>query len=126
MRSLLLALAGVIGLSAVSASAMTLSFDWGPTTRCFDPNSPPIHVGDVPKGTKRLSFVMHDLDAPNFHHGGGSVRYLGNASLDYGAFHYKGPCPPKQHTYRMTVTATDASGKVLAKAGAERKFPPSR
>jgi len=110
-------------LSVVPASAMTMSFDWGATTKCFDGNSPPIHVEAVPKGTKKLKFVMRDLDAPGFNHGGGIVSYTGDGALAYGAFHYKGPCPPSVHTYRMTVTALDGRGKAIARASAERKFP---
>jgi phosphatidylethanolamine-binding protein (PEBP) family uncharacterized protein len=106
-----------------AASAMGLSFEWGPTQKCFDPHSPPMSVSDVPAGTRTIDFQMHDLQAPNFHHGGGTVRYRGKNAFPYGAFTYKGPCPPEPHTYRFTATALDKDGKVLAKATAERRFP---
>jgi phosphatidylethanolamine-binding protein (PEBP) family uncharacterized protein len=116
------ALIAVVGLPA-AASAMSLSFAWGPTKKCFDPKSPPMTVSSVPAGTKKLRINMMDLDAPDYPHGGGTVAYSGNGKLPYGAFRYRGPCPPSPHTYRMTVEALDGSGKVLAKATAKRRFP---
>lgn len=117
------ALAAALILAPGLASAMGLSFQWGPTKKCFDPKSPPISVSDVPEGTKKLRFEMHDLQAPNFHHGGGTVAYRGKDNFPYGAFAYKGPCPPKPHVYRFTAKALDGGGKVLATASAERRFP---
>lgn len=117
------ALAAALVLVPGLAFAMGLSFEWGPTKKCFDPKSPPISVSGVPAGTKRLRFEMHDLQAPKFHHGGGTVAYRGRNSLPYGAFTYKGPCPPQPHVYRFTAKALDGSGKVLATATAERRFP---
>lgn len=105
------------------ALAMSLSFTWGPTKACFDRNSPPIHLRGVPKGTKKIRFYMKDLDAPNFRHGGGVVRYTGKNVFPYGSFHYRGPCPPTRHRYRITAQALDASGRVLATASAVRTFP---
>lgn len=112
-----------LAAGAMPALAMDLSFDWGPTKACFDPKSPPLHVDGVPKGTTRLDFVMHDRDAPSFHHGGGSVRYRGQSEIGYGAFRYRGPCPPSPHHYEFTVTARDGKGHVLAEAKATRIFP---
>lgn len=119
-------LAGSILLAMGSAASaeMHMSFEWGPTKKCFDPNSPPIHLSGVPEGTVKLAFMMSDLNAPNFHHGGGTVAYHGQSSLPYGAFKYKGPCPPSgSHTYVISVDALDAHGKTLAKAKASRHFP---
>ena len=110
-------------LPAIPASAMSLSFSWGPTKKCFDSKSPPMRVKGVPKGTKKLRFRMVDLNAPNYPHGGGTVRWRGKSSIPYGAFRYKGPCPPNPHTYRFTVEALDGKNKVLAKARAKRRFP---
>ncbi|HHN73461.1 MAG TPA: phospholipid-binding protein [Thermopetrobacter sp.] len=102
---------------------MSLRFSWGPTKSCFDRRSPPIRLSGVPKGTVAIRFVMKDLDAPNFYHGGGTVRYRGRNSFPYGAFSYKGPCPPSPHRYRITATALDRKGRVLATASAVRRFP---
>ena len=113
------ALFGPIG----TASAMGLTFEWGPTTSCFDPKSPPIKLSDVPKGTKELRFSMVDLDAPDFKHGGETKSYAGKASLPYGSFHYKGPCPPSPHTYEISIAALGSGGKVLAEAKARKRFP---
>jgi phosphatidylethanolamine-binding protein (PEBP) family uncharacterized protein len=123
MRMIAAVLAVPLLAVAIRAEAMTLSFDWGPTGKCFDPKSPPITVGDVPPGTVTIDFVMHDLDAPNFRHGGGTVEYHGEKSLGYGAFRYKGPCPPAPHSYEFTATARDAQDRVLATAKARRTFP---
>ena len=116
-------LAGMLLLPAGSASAMSLSFSWGPTKSCFDRKSPPIRLSGVPKGTKKIRFRMKDLDAPMYPHGGGTVKWRGQRSLPYGAFRYKGPCPPSRHRYRITAEALDANGRVLARAAAIRPFP---
>lgn len=109
--------------SGAAASAMSMSFDWGPTKKCFDPKSPPISLSDVPQGTAKLRFRMTDLNAPTYNHGGGTVTYGGKNKLAYGAFRYKGPCPPEPHTYQFTVDALDAKGKKLASAKARKRFP---
>jgi phosphatidylethanolamine-binding protein (PEBP) family uncharacterized protein len=68
---------------------------------------------------------MVDTNVPSFPHGGGTIAYQGSGSIPAGSFSYKGPCPPAgQHTYRWTVQALDANGKVLAAAAASEKFPP--
>ena len=108
---------------ATPASAMSMSFTWGPTKQCFDSKSPPITLKGVPKGTAKLRFRMIDADAPNYPHGGGTVSWTGKGSLPYGAFRYKGPCPPRPHTYQFTAEALDKSGKVLATARARKRFP---
>ena len=121
---LLLAFPIVAGLTGVAQADMRVSFEWGPTRKCFDSNSPPFQISGVPEGTKHLEFRMRDNDAPKFNHGGGDVAFQGQQSLPYGAFRYKGPCPPYgMHTYVFTVKAVDAKGKVLATAKAERAFP---
>lgn len=80
-------------------------------------------VSGVPKGVVKLKFKMVDLNAPSYHHGGGTVKYKGSGKLAYGAFRYKGPCPPMPHVYKFTVKALDAKGKTLAKATAKKRFP---
>ena len=82
--------------------------DWGPTMKCFDPQSPPIEVSGVPQGTAKLDIRMIDLDMPSYPHGGATVAWSGESSLPYGAFRYRGPCPPSPHTYEFTVKALDA------------------
>jgi len=107
----------------VSAHAMSLSFSWGPTKACFDGKSPPMKLGGVPRGTKKLDIRMVDLNMPSYPHGGGRIAYKGKKNLPYGAFRYKGPCPPSPHTYQFTAKALDANGKVLATAKARKRFP---
>lgn len=120
-----LAVFAIVAAGAVPASAMSLSFDWGPTKDCFDRKSPPMTLSGVPAGTKKLKFKMVDLNTVAFNHGGGTVNWSGGSSgnLPYGAFRYTGPCPPSPHTYQFTVDALDASGKKLATAKAKRRFP---
>lgn len=110
-------------LTTGAYARMGLSFEWGPTQKCFDPKSPPMSLSGVPKDTESLDIRMVDLDATGYPHGGGKVAYQGQKSLAYGAFTYKGPCPPKPHRYQFTAKAIDASGKVLATATARSKFP---
>ncbi len=110
-------------LAAVPAHAMGLSFSWGPTKKCFDPKSPPMTISGVPKGTAKFKINMVDLNMTSYPHGGGTVTYSGSGKLPYGAFRYKGPCPPSPHVYEFTVKAVDKSGKVLATAKAKKRFP---
>lgn len=120
MRVIRIAL--VLVMMPVAASAMSMSFSWGPTKKCFDAKSPPISLSAVPAGTKTLKFKMVDLNAISFNHGGGKVAYSGKNKLPYGAFRYKGPCPPAKHLYQITVDALDANGKKLATAKARQSF----
>ncbi|MDI6838843.1 MAG: phospholipid-binding protein [Rhizobiaceae bacterium] len=118
-----ISLVATIAIASPAAAGMSASFDWGPTKKCFDPNSPPFKVTGVPQGTAKLSFKMTDLDAPDYMHGGGKVEYTGKSEIPYGAFRYRGPCPPTRHKYRFTVKALDATGKELGKTAATRSFP---
>lgn len=108
--------------STINAAAeMSVSFEWGPTKKC-DTKSPPISVRDAPEGTVKLQISMTDINVPDYRHGGGTVAYA--TSVPYGAFRYKGPCPPSgKHKYRFTVKALDANKKTLATATASRSFP---
>jgi phosphatidylethanolamine-binding protein (PEBP) family uncharacterized protein len=112
------------GAMSHAQSKFAVDFTWEGTAKCFDPKSPPFSVSDVPAGTKVLRFAMKDLDAPSFPHGGGSVPCSGQSRIERGAFGYKGPCPPQQHSYQWTVEAQDGTGKTLATATATKKFPP--
>ncbi|MDW6023979.1 YbhB/YbcL family Raf kinase inhibitor-like protein [Mesorhizobium sp. BAC0120] len=122
LKSLIIVCAALFG-STGTASAFGLTFEWGPTKKCFDPKSPPAKLVDVPKGTKKLRFKLTDLDAVGYPHGGDTISYAGKNSFPYGAFHYTGPCPPSPHTYMLSVEALDAGGKTLAKADARKRFP---
>jgi len=114
-----------LALSATAAqAAMQVSVDWGSTAKCFDPNSPPMTLSGVPEGTAKLDIRMVDMDAPSYPHGGGTVAYDGQKRLPYGAFTYRGPCPPTPHDYMFTVKALNAAGKALATATARKRFPP--
>ena len=121
------AAAALAAMSPVIAQApgFSVDFNWDGTTSCFDPKSPPFSLAGVPPDTKQLAFVMKDLDAPTFPHGGGTVAFTGQSEVSRGAFSYQGPCPPSgQHTYQWTVQARDATGKMLATATVAKKFPP--
>ena len=114
-------------LSALAASPaaadMKASFDWGPTSDCFDSKSPPFRVSGVPKGTVKLSFSMTDLNVPDYRHGGGKVEYSGQSDIPYGAFRYKGPCPPRATQVPLHDQALDAKGKELGKTTVSKVFP---
>jgi Phosphatidylethanolamine-binding protein len=122
MRRFCLAASIVTAMVLVSsrAEAFAVSFRW-----CG--SSPEFQLRDVPKETATLDFHMQDLMVPSYPHGGGSVPYRGEASVPCGSLtgSYRGPSPPPPqiHTYRWTVKALDASGKTLATATSERKFP---
>ena len=115
-----------LAILAVPARAddFTLKFSWAGIPAC-NSVSPAFQLAGVPAGSKRLRFGMTDLDVPAFKHGGSTVAYEGNA-VRRGAIRYTGPCPPagQRHTYRWTVQALDALGKVLGSATAEGAFPP--
>jgi hypothetical protein len=116
---LILAALAILGLSR-QALAKSASFRW-----CG--SSPEFQLRDVPSGTKQLDLRMTDLAVPGFRHGGGVVAYAGQATIPCGALGggFVGPSPPKPqiHTYRFTIKALDAAGKLLAETTAERKFP---
>jgi phosphatidylethanolamine-binding protein (PEBP) family uncharacterized protein len=112
-----------IAFAGTAMADMKVSFEWGPTGKCFDSKSPPFKVSGVPAGTAKLSFLMRNLDVPDFPHGGGKVNYTGQADVPYGSFRYKGPCPPQKHRYSFEVKALDAKGKELGKATAAKSFP---
>ncbi|MBW0003343.1 MAG: phospholipid-binding protein [Hyphomicrobiales bacterium] len=122
MRRFRLAASILIATLLVSrnAEAFSVSFRW-----CGA--SPEFQLRDVPKGTATLDFHMQDLMVPTYPHGGGKVPYRGEASIPCGTLQgsYRGPSPPPPqiHTYRWTVKALDASGKPLATAASEQKFP---
>lgn len=124
MRKLLLiSAATLIVASNAFAADMSVAFEWGPTKKCFDSKSPPIKLSNVPQGTAKLLIKMIDQNASSFDHGGGSVAFKGQAQLPYGAFKYKGPCPPSgTHFYKITVKAVDASGKTLSSGSATQPF----
>jgi len=104
---------------------LSVRFSWAGIPACKS-ISPAFELGGVPAGTKSLSFMMTDLNMPSFHHGGSTIPYSGNL-VRQGAIAYTGPCPPRgeRHSYRWTLQALDAAGKVLDKATAEATFPPS-
>ena len=117
-----------ISMALLTSSAfgadMGVSFEWGPTKKCFDPKSPPIKLAGVPAGTENLDIKMIDRNAIGFDHGGATMPYKGQAALPYGAFRYRGPCPPSgSHSYQFTVKALDSGGKVLATAKTSKMFP---
>ncbi|MBL0375519.1 phospholipid-binding protein [Rhizobium sp. KVB221] len=123
MRTILTSIA-LLTLASAAHADMKVSFDWGPTKKCLDSKSPPMKLSGVPEGTVKLDIRMRDQNVPGFMHGGGKVAYEGQKSLPYGAFRYKGPCPPSgKHKYRFTVKALDGKGKVIGTAQADKMFP---
>ncbi len=75
MRKLVLIAVASLYATGAMAADLGVSFNWGPTKKCFDPKSPPISVRNVPAGTKTLEITMIDRNAMGFNHGGGKVAY---------------------------------------------------
>ena len=112
-----------------AAQAFSLSFSWGNLKKCTSgrPNrvsNPKFKLSGVPEGTKKIKFRMKDLNVSSYNHGGGTVKYDGNNTIQPGAFKYASPCPPSgRHTYEWTATATGSGGKKLGTAKAKKKYP---
>ncbi len=118
MRRLLFAAALLLAAQG-AASAMTVSVRW-----CS--GSPEFKISGAPKEASRLNLQMSDLDYPSYDHAGGVLPFA--PLIRCGALTstpYRGPSPPAGtvHTYRWTIEAQDASGKVLAKVVVDKKFP---
>ncbi len=126
MKSFLTGIAAVLlaFAAASTASAMSASFSWAGIAACSG-TSPAFTVTGAPPGTANLRLVMRDQNVPTFNHGGGTVPFAGG-KVAPGALPYRGPCPPggEIHLYVWTIEALDASGKVLATATAQGRFPP--
>ena len=61
--------------SPAIAAEFTISFEWGDIPLCTSgqPNTvpnPKFVLSNVPEGTKFIQFMMTDLDAPSYNHGG--------------------------------------------------------
>jgi phosphatidylethanolamine-binding protein (PEBP) family uncharacterized protein len=106
------------------ASGFSARFSWSGIKACGR-TSPAFTIHDAPKETESLRFMMNDKDAPNFRHGGSTVPYNGSGRVPEGAIDYIGPCPPAgtSHRYVWTIEALDKSGKNVARAAAEGRFP---
>ncbi|HWU36649.1 MAG TPA: hypothetical protein VN203_03320 [Candidatus Acidoferrum sp.] len=118
MRTLLV-LMGIL-LLASSAFAQTMAINYVITgkNKCGGV-SPAIKLTNVPPGTDRIRVEMKDLDVPSFNHWNNTFKYEGDLPEGKGVNYY-GPCPPSgKHTYRVTASALDATGKVLASASKE-------
>ena len=120
-----LGLASVLVLTSLhEASAFSVRFSWSGIKACGR-ISPAFTIEDAPEETESLRFMMNDKDAPNFRHGGSTIPYKGNGRVPEGAIDYIGPCPPAgtSHRYVWTIEALDKTGKNVARATAEGRFP---
>ncbi len=118
MRTLLV-VAVILALEGIAvAQTMTISYTIKEKSKCGG-LSPAIQLANVPPGTDRIKVEMKDLDVPTFNHWNNTFKYEGDLAEGRGVNYY-GPCPPSgKHTYRVTVTALDGSGKALASASKE-------
>jgi len=98
---------------------------------------PPLWWGKAPEGTRSFALIVDDPDAPGgiFTHWvlfdlppdntclpeGVSIPDIGGiqGKNDFDKIGYKGPCPPKLHTYRFILYALDY--KIGLKEGASRQ-----
>jgi phosphatidylethanolamine-binding protein (PEBP) family uncharacterized protein len=128
MKHIFAPLAILLCSTSISYADMSLSFKWGNIPKCTNGNpnkvsNPEFIVKGVPKGTTKIIFKLKDNDAPNYNHGGGTVKVGTSGKIVSGAFKYKSPCPPSGvHTYVWTATAK-AGNKTVARAKASRKYP---
>ncbi|HEY5225179.1 MAG TPA: phospholipid-binding protein [Methylovirgula sp.] len=122
-KKIILAFRGARVFSTARGAGDEPSFSWHGIAPCVHV-SPPFVLKDVPPKTARLRFVMHDKDAPHFHHGGSTIMYTG-PQIAEGAISYIGPCPPagQKHHYVWTIEALDAGGHVLSQTLASGAFP---
>lgn len=119
----LVVLAGGTSLPARAARPLAVSFHFTPASRC-KPYSPRISVKGTPPSAVKYEVVMHDHQAPNYRHGGGTVP-VNNGTIPAGSLKdFRGPCPPagQTHTYEIDVRALDSRGKVVASGKAEQQF----
>ena len=90
-------------LAALAQGGFAVTPTWEGVKTCsgqpITSPSPAFSLAGVPAGTVELEFRMVDLEAPRFNHGGGKVRYAGQARIPSGAFQFIGPCPP--HRLRL-------------------------
>ncbi|MGO9238701.1 MAG: phospholipid-binding protein [Methylocella sp.] len=117
--------AAVLVLTSMhEASAFSARFIWSGIRPCGRA-SPAFTIHDAPKRTESLRFMMNDKDAPHFRHGGSTIPYNGSGRVQEGAIDYIGSCPPAGtlHRYVWTIEALDKSGKIVARATAEGRFP---
>lgn len=119
------ATAQTYGIPAADPAVLGLAFSWHGVPRCTQA-PPAFRVTGVPPGTATLRFRMHDLQKPDYPHGGGTVPWRGDPNIPAGAFRYHGPCPPPgaTHQYRWTVQALSASDHVLGEGSRTEPFPP--
>tara|TARA_B100001093_G_scaffold78157_1_gene69284 strand:- start:633 stop:1025 length:393 start_codon:yes stop_codon:yes gene_type:complete len=118
--------------SNLFAEDFKLSFEWGDLKLCTSgmPNTvenPKFELTNVPDGTKWIYFKMVDLKVPSFNHGGGWIEYIGENTLNPGAFKYKSPCPPDGvHKYQWTATAKSKKssfGGKIASTSFSKNYP---
>ena len=100
-----------------NAAVMGVDFEWQQIDKGSSDN-PEIRLTGVPEGTARFLVSLVDLDLKGFDHGSGFVDNDGSGFIARGATKgsYGGPDPPfstVKHTYEITVTAYDATGKVI-------------
>lgn len=100
-RLLVTAIAAVLLGVQTRAEAFTAAFSWAGIPAC-QTTSPAFALDQVPVGTRRLRFVMHDLQMPSFQHGGSTIAYNGDA-VPRGSIWYIGPCPPKRRAASLPL-----------------------
>ena len=129
-RSIIIFLAVLICCACADEQApeniaeLGVSFNWTKQSQCTK-ISPPIHLTNIPPGTKYLKVTMPDLNAPRFNHGGGEIRFKGKETIKEGALEtYQGPCPfgGKTHSYEIAVLALGSGKKILGQGKAVKEF----
>ncbi|MFH2092280.1 MAG: YbhB/YbcL family Raf kinase inhibitor-like protein [Pseudomonadota bacterium] len=131
-RFCLFVLACLFFVSPVVADEFSISFEWGNIPLCTSGNpntvsNPRFVLSNVPEGTRFICFSLTDLDRPNYNHGGGTIAYTGNNTIEPGAFKYQSPCPPDgAHLYEWSAKAKETDGFFsgsIGSASAKKKYP---
>ncbi len=99
---------------SLAAEALGVALAFTSQNKCKG-QSPEIRLTHVPVGTTAYKVHMTDEQVPSFRHWNDTIPARGPVIPAGASKAYYGPCPPSgEHTYRVTVAAVDATGKVLA------------
>ena len=79
--------------------------------------SPEIRLANVPAGTKHLKVRMVDLDYTKHNHGNETIPYSSDTIAEGALRTYDGPCPPKKHRYRISITALNEAKDLILGSG---------
>ena len=105
---------GVCPVAVLPAEPLGVTLSFTSQNKCQG-QSPEIRLTEIPPGTVAYKVQMLDEQVPSFRHWNETFPAKGPVIPAGASKSYYGPCPPSgKHTYHVTVTALDATGKSLA------------